>query len=200
MSGTPLTMADSLKAVNDTFQFESGASTSAGVLTGTETIAVSRGAGQLLQTTAQALAYLVVSNMAPQRQSIPVLTAGQTAYVTQGYSVGIINVFVAGIRLNPSQYQAIDGINIIITDAVVLANLQPGMTVDIDAVVSIAVASVASAAQVAALDPANQPAIGALTGTEIVLKEQGSSRLRLASLLPGSMASSIRRTCQLPAR
>jgi microcystin-dependent protein len=199
MSGTPLTMADSLKAVNDTFQFESGASTSAGVLTGTETIAVSRGAGQLLQTTAQALAYLVVSNMAPQRQSIPVLTAGQTAYVTQGYSVGIINVFVAGIRLNPSQYQAIDGINIIITDAVVLANLQPGMTVDIDAVVSIAVASVASAAQVAALDPANQPAIGTLTGTEIVLTRQGAGLFQTSFSKLASWINGLINPANLPA-
>lgn len=170
----PITMAQSLKAVNDTLLFEAGSSTSAGVLTGTETIAISRGAGNLLQTTSQALATLTLSGLAPQRQSIPVLTAGQATYLTQGYSLGIVNVFVAGIRLNPSQYQALDGLNIVITDAGVLASLQVGMTVDIDASISIAVAGVATPASVQALLPTNQPTVGTLTGAELFSVTQGS--------------------------
>lgn len=173
MTAPALTVAESLKMANDTLQFESGVSNGAGVLTGTETIAISRGNG-LLQTTASALATLTLSAIAPQRQSIPVLTAGQAAYVTQGYSVGVVNVFVAGIRLNPAQYQALDGTNVVITDANVLASLVVGMTVDIDGAVSIAVAGVATPASVAALIPTNQPASNPLTGTELFSISQGS--------------------------
>jgi hypothetical protein len=173
MTAPALTVAESLKMANDTLQFESGVSNGAGVLTGTETIAISRGNG-LLQTTASALATLTLSALAPQRQSIPVLTAGQAAYVTQGYSVGVVNVFVAGIRLNPAQYQALDGTNVVITDANVLSSLVVGMTVDIDASVSIAVAGVATPASVAALIPTNQPASNPLTGAELFSVTQGS--------------------------
>jgi hypothetical protein len=169
----PITSAESLQAVNDTLKFEAGASNNAGTLTGTETIAISRGTG-LLQTTSSALATLTLSSIAPQRQSVPVTANGQAAYPTLGYSVGVVNVFVAGIRLNPSQYTALDGINITITDPLVLAKLVPGMTVDIDASISIAVSGVATPASVQAMDPANNPAIGTLTGAELVLTRQGS--------------------------
>jgi hypothetical protein len=169
----PITSAESLQAVNDTLKFEAGASNDAGTLTGTETIAISRGTG-LLQTTSSALATLTLSSIAPQRQSVPVTANGQAAYPTLGYSVGVVNVFVAGIRLNPSQYTALDGINITITDPLVLAKLVPGMTVDIDASISIAVSGVATPASVQAMDPANNPAIGTLTGAELVLTRQGS--------------------------
>ena len=127
------------------------------------------------RTTAKQFSTYVLNGLAPQRQSIPVTAAGQSAYVTQGYMPTLINVFVAGFRLNPSQYQALDGINVIITDAQVLGLIVTGMTVDIDAVVSIAVAGVATPASVAALDPANQPAIGAIAGTEIVSTRQGAA-------------------------
>lgn len=119
------------------------------------------------KTTVRQLQNFLLGSFAPTRQSVPVLAAGQTTYLTSGYTPGLVNVFVAGIRLNPSQYQAVDGLNIIILDAKVLAKLVVGMTVDIDAVLSTAVADVATVGSVNALMPANQPAAAALTGAEL---------------------------------
>lgn len=126
------------------------------------------------RTTAKQFSTYVLSGLAPQRQSIPVTANGQSSYASQGYIPSLINVFVAGFRLNPSQYQALDGVNVLITDATILSLIVTGMTVDIDAVVSIAVAGVATPASVAALDPSNQPAIGTLTGSEIISARQGA--------------------------
>ena len=119
------------------------------------------------KTTVRQLQNFLLGSFAPTRQSVPVLAAGQTTYLTSGYTPGLVNVFVAGIRLNPSQYQAVDSLNIIILDAKVLAKLVVGMTVDIDAVLSTAVADVATVGSVNALMPANQPVAAALTGAEL---------------------------------
>ena len=146
--------------------------TDAGTLSGVETLPVGRGG--LLQTTIQKIANFVMSGLSPQRQSIPVLTAGQATYVTSGYTPGIVNIFIAGIRLSPSRYQALDGINIVITDATVLARLVVGMTVDVDAAVTINTSNAATVASVQALMPANQPAVGTLTGSELTSITQGS--------------------------
>jgi hypothetical protein len=150
-----------------------GSLATATALTGAEFSPISQNS-QLVQTTATNIAALALSALAPVRQSIPVLTAGQSVYVSQGYSPGLLNVFVAGFRLNPSQYVALDGIHITISDTMVLGIIVPGMTVDVDAVVSIAVAGVATPASVQALDPANQPAIGSFTGSEIISTRQGA--------------------------
>lgn len=150
-----------------------GSLATATALTGAEFIPISQNS-QLVQTTTANIAALALSALAPVRQSIPVLTAGQSVYVSQGYSPGLLNVFVAGFRLNPSQYVALDGIHITISDTMVLGIIVPGMTVDVDAVVSIAVAGAATPASVQALDPANQPAIGSFTGSEIISTRQGA--------------------------
>jgi hypothetical protein len=144
-----------------------GTSQDAGVLTGTEVLPLSRG-GLLLQTTAAKFANLVIGGFAPQRQSIPVITAGQSTYATNGYSVGVINVFIAGIRLSPSRYQALDGVNVVITDATVLARLVPGMTIDVEAALTIAVSGVATPASVQALLPSNQPVAHNFRGNELI--------------------------------
>lgn len=151
-----------------------GSSPTAGALTGAEIVPVSRGTG-LLQTTTAAIAALAVGDLAPQRQSIPVLTAGQANYVTTGYTPGIINVFIAGVRISPSGYQATDGTNITITDPNVLAMLVPGMTIDTDAALSVSVSDVATVGSVQALDPANMPAVGTLTGAELMTVKQSGS-------------------------
>jgi hypothetical protein len=150
-----------------------GSLATATALTGAEFIPISQNS-QLVQTTAANIAALALSALAPVRQSIPVLTAGQSVYVSQGYSPGLLNVFVAGFRLNPSQYVALDGIHITISDTMVLGIIVPGMTVDVDAVVSLAVAGAATPASVQALDPANQPAIGSFIGSEIISTRQGA--------------------------
>jgi hypothetical protein len=151
--------------------------TGAATLTGAETVPMGQ-AGKLVQASVNNIAALAatytIAAMAPVRQSIPVLTAGQVVYQTSGYTVGLINVFAAGFRLNLSQYHAIDGQSVVISDPVIIGILQPGMTVDIDAITSLAVAGAATVASVAALDPANQPAIGTLTGAEIVSTRQGA--------------------------
>jgi hypothetical protein len=154
----PITYVDTLNAALANNELESGTGISAGTLTGTEVIPVSRGAGPL-QTTASSLAALVMSGLAPQRQSIPITSAGQPTYTTQGYTPGLIDVFVSGIRLNPSQYQALDGVHITITDAGVLGNLVTGMTVDLAASISIGVSNVA---------------ISNITGSEIISTRQGA--------------------------
>jgi hypothetical protein len=151
-----------------------GSNPTASALTGSEIVPISQG-GQLAQTTVAELVTMVASGLAPQRQSIPVNTAGQASYATNGYTPGLVTVFVAGIRLNPGRYQATDGVNIILTDPVIIARMQPGMTLDIDAITSIAVANVASQASVQALLPTNQPAVGTLTGTELVSLSQSGS-------------------------
>jgi hypothetical protein len=151
-----------------------GSSPTAGALTGAEIVPVSRGTG-LLQTTTAAIAALAAGDLAPQRQSIPVLTAGQANYVTTGYTPGIINVFIAGVRISPSGYQATDGTNITITDPNVLAKLVPGMTIDTDAALSVSVSDVATVGSVQALDPANMPAVGTLTGAELMTVKQSGS-------------------------
>jgi hypothetical protein len=126
------------------------------------------------KTTVRQLQNFVLAGFAPTRQSVPVLAAAQTTYLTSGYTPGLVNVFVAGIRLSPSQYQAVDGLNIIILDAKVLAKLVVGMTVDIDAITSLGVADVATVGSVDALMPTNQPAVGTLTGAELVSVTQGA--------------------------
>jgi hypothetical protein len=170
----PINYASTLGAAVDSSALETGTGTSAGTLTGTEVLAVSRGAGAV-QTTTGALTALTMSGLAAQRQSIPVLTAGQAAYVTSGYTPGLINIFIAGIRTEPSKYQATDGTNVIITDATILASLVPGMTVDIDASITLNVANVATVGSVQALDPANQPAVGTLTGAELMSVKQSGA-------------------------
>jgi polygalacturonase len=151
-----------------------GTSTSAGTLSGNEIVPVSRGSG-LLQTTTGAIAALVGSNMAPLRESIPVVSANQASYVTSGYTPGCIDVFVAGIRISPSGYQATDGVHVVITDPNVLANLTTGMNVDIDATLAVTVQNVATLGSVLALDPANQPAVGTLTGAELMSVKQSGA-------------------------
>ena len=151
-----------------------GSNTPAAALTGSEIIPLSQN-GELTQTTVAQLVTLVASGLAPQRQSIPVTTANQAIYATNGYTPGLINVFVAGIRLNPSRYTATDGQNVVITDAVILSRLQVGMSVDIDAITSLAVADVATTGAVQALMPVNQPAVGTLTGAELVSVTQSGS-------------------------
>jgi hypothetical protein len=187
-SAGTLTGAETIPAVRSTalFQTTSAAlaqftlkpiaaatNTAAAALTGTEVFPLSQSGG-LVQSTLLTIAQYVMAQFAPQRQSVPVTTAGQTSYATTGYTVPLVNVYIAGSRLNPSQYQALDGVHIVITDANVIASLVPGMTVDIDALESIAVAGVATPAQVALYDPANNPAIGAIGGTEVVLTRQGA--------------------------
>jgi hypothetical protein len=149
-------------------------SAAAASLTGTEVFPFSQ-AGGLVQTTLSQIATYVLGSLAPQRQSMAVLLAGQTTYQSNGYVVGLVNVYVGGLRLNTNQYQALDGVHIVITDPNVINLLNPGMTVDIDAAESIAVSGVATPGQVAAMDPENQPPIGALTGTEIVSTRQGGA-------------------------
>jgi hypothetical protein len=180
--------------------------TDAGTLSGVETLPVGRGG--LLQTTIQKIANFVMSGLSPQQQSIPVTTAGQSTYVTSGYTPGIVNVFIAGIRLSPSRYQALDGINIIITDPTVLARLVVGMTIDIEAAVTINTSNAATVASVNALYPANQPVANPLTGTELVsISQMGSlfhsTLTNTASwslqaykgyLLPNSIANATQRT------
>jgi hypothetical protein len=131
-------------------QLSGGTLPSAGALTGSEVVPISRGSG-LLETTSSALANLVLSGLAPQRQSLPVTSAGQATYTTAGYTVGLINVFVAGIRLSPSQYTAVDGIHIAITDSTVLSELVAGMTVDIDAALSIGSTGVVTTSNIGAM-------------------------------------------------
>jgi hypothetical protein len=169
---TPITSVDSLRAVNENKQFDNGLLLSAGGLTGTETLPVSRSTGQQLQATSAQLATLATSLLAPQRQSIVVTNNGQSVFLTAGYSVGLANVFVAGVRLSPWQYQAIDGTHVTITDANVLAMLVAGMSIDIEAAISVAVSGVATVASVLALDPANQALIGTINGSEIFSARQ----------------------------
>jgi hypothetical protein len=117
-------------------------------------------------TVAQLETYLM-NGLAADRQSLPVVTAGQQLYPTAGYTPGLVNVFVAGIRLSLWQYQATNGTTILITDPNVLTRLVPGMTVELDAIVSLAVANVATQAQVQALIPTNLPPVNPLTGAEL---------------------------------
>ena len=132
------------------------------------------------KTTAQQLQNFVMAGIAAQPQSIPVLGNGQAVYVTQGYTPQLLNVFVAGVRLNPSQYQALDGVNVIITDPTVLAELVPGMTVDLDVLLAVSVGNAATPASVAALDPGNQPPVGQLTGLEITSIRQGAGLFQIS--------------------
>jgi hypothetical protein len=169
----PITDANSIGAVSDVNTFESGGLTGSSALTGVEIIPISQSA-DLVQTTVQGLANYVMNGLAPLRQSIPVLANGQASYVSQGYSPVLIDVFVSGIRLNPSQYQATDGVHIVITDSNVLSVLTTGMTVDIAAAVAINIAGVATPASVSALIPTNQPAVNPLTGAELVSVSQGA--------------------------
>jgi hypothetical protein len=117
-------------------------------------------------TVAQLETYLM-NGLAADRQSLPVVTAGQQLYPTAGYTPGLVNVFVAGIRLSLWQYQATNGTTILITDPKVLTRLAPGMTVELDAIMSLAVANVATQAQVQALIPTNLPPVNPLTGAEL---------------------------------
>jgi hypothetical protein len=169
----PITDANSIGAVSDVNTLESGGLTGSTALTGAEIIPVSQSA-HLVQTTVQGIANYVMNGLAPLRQSIPVLANGQSVYVSQGYSPALIDVFVSGVRLNPSQFQATDGIHIVITDSNVLSVLTTGMTVDIAAAVAINIAGVATPASVQALIPTNQPPVNPLTGAELVSVSQGA--------------------------
>jgi hypothetical protein len=126
------------------------------------------------RTTAKQFSTYVLNGLAPQRQSIPVTANGQSLFETTGYMPTLINVYVAGFRLSPWQYQALDGLTVTITDPNVLAQIEAGMSIDIDACASLGVAGVATPASVAALDPANQPPIGTLSGTELISTRQGA--------------------------
>ena len=110
---------------------------SAAPLTGNETTFLIQNGKRVAATTA-GFATMVQSSLAPQRQNF-IATAGQTTYVTQGYTPGLVNVFVAGIRLDPTQYTATDGTNVIITDPAVLSLLVAGIVVSIDSILSLAV-------------------------------------------------------------
>lgn len=145
----------------------------AGTLTGAERAPISK-SGAISSTTVSEIASYTMSQYAPQRVSLQVTSANQAVYTGLAYTPALVNVFVLGVRLDPSQYTATNGTTLTITDSRVLANLQVGMTVDIDSIISIAVAGVATPAQVAALDPANQPAIGTITGAELVSTRQGA--------------------------
>lgn len=142
-------------------------------LTGAEVFPLSQ-SGSLVQATLSTIVQYVLGSLSPQRLSCAVLIAGQATYVTSGYTVGLINVYVGGVRLNPSQYQALDGINVVITDANILAYLVPGMTVDIDASLSVVASDLATVGMIEALYPTNQPAVSALTGAEVMTVSQGS--------------------------
>lgn len=131
------------------------------------------------KTTVQQLQNFVMAGIAAQPQSIPVLGNGQAVYVTQGYTPQLLNVFVAGVRLNPSQYQALDGVNVIITDPTILAELVPGMTVDLDILLAVGVGNAATPGSVAALDPGNQPPVGTLYGNEITSIRQGGGLFQI---------------------
>lgn len=172
---TPIvTPSDTLKVASEIKQLQTGSLTDAGGLTGTETLPAVRNT-TLFQTTFSAIRNFILGSVAAQRQSIPVTAAGQATYVSSGYTVGLINVFVAGVRLNPSMYTATDGTNITITDTKTLARLVTGMTVDVEAAVSLAVSNAATVASVQAMDPANQTAIGTITGAELASVRQGSA-------------------------
>jgi hypothetical protein len=138
------------------------------------------------RTTAKQFSTYVLNGLAPQRQSVPVTANGQAVFITQGYMPSLINVFVAGFRLSLWQYQASDGQNVVITDPVILALIQIGMTVDIDACVSLSVADVATQAQVLALDPSQQPPIANVTGTEVFSARQAGGLFQTSfSVLAG---------------
>lgn len=141
-------------------------------LTGTEVLPLSQ-AGGLVQATLQTIVQYVLGSLSPQRLSCAVLIAGQSTYTTSGYTVGLINVYVGGVRLNPSQYQALDGTSVIITDTNVTAILVPGMTVDIDASLSVVASDLATLSMIEALYPANQPAVSTLVGSELMTVSQG---------------------------
>jgi hypothetical protein len=149
----------------------------AGTLTGTETVPVARSGG-LFQTTINAIMAVLAGQLAPARQSVPVTSNGQSVYQTTGYNVGMVNVFVAGFRLNPNQYAALDGVNIIITDPVILSIIVVGMTVDIDAIVSFGSGSAATVASVQALYPTNMANANAFTGAELFSLSQGAVLLK----------------------
>ena len=72
------------------------------------------GAGQYLQSTGSGLAWASASSL--RRENTYTATQGQTT-VNQPYSVGLIDVFVNGVRLHSSEYNASNGTSIVFNEA-----------------------------------------------------------------------------------
>lgn len=73
-------------------------------------------------------------------QSITASSNAQTTFVTSGYTPGLINVYVAGIRLSPADFTATDGTNIIL-GASTAAYITNGTVIIVESLMSYAVAN-----------------------------------------------------------
>jgi colanic acid biosynthesis protein WcaM len=75
--------------------------------------------------------YLALPTL-PAKQSFTASSNGQASYATAGYTPGQVNVFIGGVRLDPAEYTATDGINVVITNSDVLSQITTGVIVDVD--------------------------------------------------------------------
>lgn len=126
------------------------------------------------KTTVRQLMNFIMAGFSAQRQSLLVQYDGQPVYTGLSYTPGLVNVWVMGIRLSPSMYQAIDGLTLTIINTRILAKLKAGMSVDLDSIVSMGVSDSPTTADVQALYPSNQSVASALTGTELMSVQQSS--------------------------
>jgi len=119
------------------------------VLTGTEMMTVIQD-GVPKQTTTDAIAALSNSALAEQRATLTATMAGQAMFTTPGYTVGLINLYFLGTRLDPSEYTATDGTTITITNPQLLSLIQIGSTIDVEAAEGVSVANAVTPGELAA--------------------------------------------------
>lgn len=107
--------------------------------------------------------YLALPRL-PAKQTFTATSNGQASYATGGYTPGLVNVFIGGSRLDPGEYTATDGINIVITNADILAQITTGVVVDVDNAISstqtgpVSVSTITNAIQTTVLTPLAAPA------------------------------------------
>jgi hypothetical protein len=150
-------------------------------------------------------------------QSITAITAGQSTFVTSGYPVGFTEVFLAGLRLEPSvDYTATNGTTVSIVNAALAAQIQVGAVLTVSSFPVFAVSNAVTYSVLAAASGATLVGFGAttvaaflnelanggatpagtLTGSEIVGVSRGAGLLdtttgAIAALAAASSVSSI---------
>jgi hypothetical protein len=134
--------------------------------------------------------YLALTKL-PAKQTLTATANGQASFATAGYTPGLVNVFIGGSRLDPGEYTATDGINIVITNSDVLTQITTGMTIDVDNQFSstqtgpVSVSTITNAVQTQVLTPLAAPSGSSLIG---FTQNATSATAGTASTLPATPA------------
>jgi cytoskeletal protein CcmA (bactofilin family) len=94
--------------------------------------------------------------MTVNEESILATMAGQTTFLTTGYTVGYVEVFLAGIRLEPTvDFTATDGLNIVIVNTELAAQIMVGARLTVSQYMVFPVTDAAASAELAGPDGAS---------------------------------------------